>query len=60
VAAEMLNRKAFGFEIEKKFHQDGVKWIEKERQNRADEKEFGFRKSEQEKAAGFMTLWGQK
>lgn len=55
IAAEQLNRKGFGFEIEKKFHADACIWIQSERQKRDDLEKFGFQKTKIEKTA--LTLW---
>ena len=49
VAAENLNRKAYGFEIKKDFHKQACEWIEKERQKREQIKILGFAKDELEK-----------
>jgi site-specific DNA-methyltransferase (adenine-specific) len=49
IAAERLNRKCFGFEIKKEFHQKASKWLEEERQAKRDIKEFGFDKTRMEK-----------
>lgn len=49
VAAENLNRKAYGFEIKKDFHTAATKWLESERMNRNEIKELGYAKSEIEK-----------
>lgn len=45
VAAERLNRKAYGFEIKKEFYTKAKAWIESERQIREDIKNFGFAKT---------------
>lgn len=55
VAAEMINRKAYGFEIKKDFCTKANKWLEEERTKRNELKEFGFYKSELEKTS--LTLW---
>ena len=49
VAALELNRKAYGFEIKKKFHMDGTKWINDVIQRKKDMIEFGFNKTDLEK-----------
>jgi site-specific DNA-methyltransferase (adenine-specific) len=49
IAAERLNRKAFGFEIKKDFHAKANEWLNKEKQIKKDIQEFGFAKSEIEK-----------
>lgn len=55
VAALELNRKAYGFEIKKKFHMDAKKWIDETIQAKKDVEEFGFAKTKMEKTA--PTLW---
>lgn len=55
VAALELNRKAYGFEIKKKFHMDGTKWINETIQMKKDIEEFGFAKTKIEKTE--PTLW---
>lgn len=49
VAALELNRKAYGFEIKKKFHMDATKWYNETKQRIADINEFGFAKTQIEK-----------
>jgi site-specific DNA-methyltransferase (adenine-specific) len=49
IAAERLNRKAFGFEIKKDFALKANEWLSKEKQIKKDIKEFGFAKTEIEK-----------
>jgi site-specific DNA-methyltransferase (adenine-specific) len=46
VAAENLNRKAYGFEIKKDFYLAAKKWTEENAKNRKEIKEFGFAKTE--------------
>ena len=55
IAAEMINRKAYGFEIKKDFCMKANKWLEEERTKRNELKEYGFHKSELEKTS--LTLW---
>ncbi len=55
VAALELNRKAYGFEIKKKFHMDAKKWIDEVIQTKIDIEKYGFAKSKIEKSA--PTLW---
>lgn len=55
IAAEMINRKAYGFEIKKDFCMKANKWLEEERKKRNELKEYGFNKSELEKTS--LTLW---
>lgn len=55
VAALELNRKAYGFEIKKKFHMDATKWINEVIQSKKDIAEYGFAKTQLEKTA--PTLW---
>jgi site-specific DNA-methyltransferase (adenine-specific) len=49
IAAERLNRKAYGFEIKRDFWQKANEWLNKEKQIKKDIKEFGFAKTEIEK-----------
>jgi site-specific DNA-methyltransferase (adenine-specific) len=56
IAAERLNRKAYGFEIKKDFWLKANRWLEEEKQIKKDIKEFGFAKSKLEKYEG-ATLW---
>lgn len=49
VAAIELGRKAYGFEIKKKFHMDATKWINEAIQTREDIKKYGFAKTQLEK-----------
>jgi site-specific DNA-methyltransferase (adenine-specific) len=46
VAAENLNRKAYGFEIKREFHRNAVAWIEQNRKQKNEIKELGFAKTE--------------
>lgn len=46
IAALELDRKAYGFEIKKEFHDKGTKWIESTIQRKKDIKEHGFSKDE--------------
>jgi len=55
IAAERLNRKAFGFEIKKEFYIKANKWLEEEKQIKKDIKEFGFAKTKIEQKG--LTLW---
>ena len=50
IAAENLGRKAHGFEIKKDFHQQASKWIEQNKLKKLEIKEFGFAKTEIQKA----------
>lgn len=49
VAAIEMGRKAYGFEIKKKFHMDATKWIKEAIQTREDIKTYGFAKTQLEK-----------
>ncbi len=49
VAAIELNRKAYGFEIKKNFHEAANKWIEETIINKKQIKELGYSKSKLEK-----------
>jgi site-specific DNA-methyltransferase (adenine-specific) len=57
VAAERLNRKAYGFEIKKEFWTKANKWLEEEKQAKADIKQYGFAKNKLEKQQGTPTLF---
>lgn len=46
IAAENLNRKAYGFEIKKGFYMQAKKWIESNRKIKQEIQEIGFAKSE--------------
>ena len=58
IAAERLNRKAFGFEIKKEFWAKANQWLMEEKQIKKDIQEFGFAKSKIEKVS--PTLWSDK
>lgn len=49
IAAEELNRKAFGFEIKKDFYIQAKAWIEQKRTIRQEINDFGFAKTEANK-----------
>ena len=51
IAAENLNRKAHGFEIKKDFHSAACKWIEENRRNRAEIKQYGYARTAIEKTS---------
>ena len=51
IAAENLGRKAHGFEIKKEFHTAACKWIEENKRNRAEIKQYGYAKTAIEKTA---------
>lgn len=51
IAAERLNRKAFGFEIKKNFYLKAKQWLEEERQIKEDIKKYGFAKTKIEAIA---------
>ena len=51
IAAENLGRKAHGFEIKKEFHAAACKWIEENKRNRAEIKQYGYAKTALEKTA---------
>jgi site-specific DNA-methyltransferase (adenine-specific) len=55
IAAENLNRKAYGFEIKKEFYTLANKWLNEVKQNKDDLKNFGFSKTKIEKT--YPTLW---
>jgi site-specific DNA-methyltransferase (adenine-specific) len=58
IAAERLGRKAYGFEIKKDFYLKAKQWIEDERLQREEIKQFGFPKTKLGKT--LPTLWHQK
>jgi site-specific DNA-methyltransferase (adenine-specific) len=58
IAAERLGRKAYGFEIKKDFYLKAKQWIEDERLQREEIKQFGFPKTKLGKI--LPTLWHQK
>jgi site-specific DNA-methyltransferase (adenine-specific) len=58
VAAERLNRKAYGFEIKKEFYTKAKAWIEQEKQVKKDIKDFGFAKTQIEKEG--LTLFSEQ
>jgi site-specific DNA-methyltransferase (adenine-specific) len=49
VAAERLNRKAFGFEIKKNFWLAANQWLQEEQKSKSDLKDYGFDKTKIEK-----------
>lgn len=51
IAAERLNRKAYGFEIKKEFWTKANDWLKQEREDREDIASFGFAKRRIEKKA---------
>jgi site-specific DNA-methyltransferase (adenine-specific) len=55
IAAERLNRKAYGFEIKKEFWTKANQWLMEEKKIKKDIEEYGFAKSKLEKTA--PTLW---
>ena len=56
VAAERLNRKAYGFEIKKEFYEKANQWLMEEKQVKIDIEKYGFDKSRMERKTG-MTLF---
>jgi site-specific DNA-methyltransferase (adenine-specific) len=50
VAAIELNRKAFGFEIDKEFYPKAKDWIERTIQRKKDIDKYGFAKTEMDNA----------
>lgn len=46
IAAENKNRKAYGFEIKKDFHQKASAWIEENKKKKSEIREFGYAKTE--------------
>lgn len=55
IAAERLNRKAFGFEIKKDFCLKANQWLEDEKTQKRDIEQYGFAKTKANKVA--PTLW---
>ena len=55
IAAERLNRKAYGFEIKKEFHTKASQWLNEEKQVKKDVALFGFDKTRMEKSG--LTLF---
>jgi len=55
IAAERLNRKAFGFEIKKDFCEKANRWLQEEKQAKIEIEQLGFAKSKAEKEQ--PTLW---
>lgn len=49
IAAENLNRKAYGFEITREMHDKATKWIEENRIRQKEIRKFGYAKTELEK-----------
>ena len=49
IAAERLNRKAYGFEIKKDFHSKATKWLNEEKLAKIEIQKFGFPKTQMEK-----------
>lgn len=49
IAAENLGRRAYGFEIDRKFYALAINWIESNKRKQAEIKELGYAKSELEK-----------
>ncbi len=49
IAAENLNRKAYGFEITREMHAKATKWIEENRIKQKEIRELGYAKTELEK-----------
>ena len=55
VAAERINRKAYGFEIKKEFYTKAVAWLNDEKLEKKEIAELGFAKTKLSKTA--PTLW---
>lgn len=51
VAATELNRKAYGFEIDRKIYADANKWVAKMKQRKLDIDTYGFSKTEYDNAS---------
>jgi len=54
IAAERLNRKAYGFEIKKDFYTAAKKWLEDERLTKKEIAEFGFAKTKARQSAPIL------
>ena len=54
IAAENLNRKAYGFEIIRKIHERATKWIEENRIKQREIRELGYAKTELEKISPML------
>jgi site-specific DNA-methyltransferase (adenine-specific) len=50
IAAENVNRKAYGFEIDRDFFKKASNWIEENKRKKSEIKEFGFAKTELSKS----------
>jgi site-specific DNA-methyltransferase (adenine-specific) len=58
IAALELNRKAYGFEIDKNFYKSATKWIEQTIQRKKDIEKYGFPKTEMDKeTVNLFTDW---
>lgn len=55
IAAELMNRKGYGFEIKKDFCTKANQWLNQVKQEKADIEKYGFAKTKIEKTA--PTLW---
>lgn len=55
IAAELINRKGYGFEIKKDFCTKANQWLNQVKQEKADIEKYGFAKTKIEKTA--PTLW---
>jgi site-specific DNA-methyltransferase (adenine-specific) len=54
IAAERLNRKAYGFEIKKDFYLKAKAWLEEEQQIKKDIAEYGFARTKVQKQAPIL------
>jgi len=58
VAALELNRKAYGFEIDRRFHKKATDWINRVIQRKKDVEKYGFPKTEMDKeSVNLFTEW---
>jgi len=55
IAAELIGRKGYGFEIKKNFHAQATAWLEETKQMKADIEVYGFARSKLQKTQ--PTLW---
>ena len=54
IAALQTGRNSYGFEIDRKIYKDAKNWVDTEKQNLQDIKDFGFAKKELAKKGGFL------
>ena len=54
IASLQTGRNSYGFEIDRKIYKDAKNWVDTEKQNLQDIKDFGFAKKELAKKGGFL------